>query len=95
MDKLITFIKKLRQAGYQKFAQQLNELTPEATDLSRRYHVDISWPEFSDDGKPFFGPESFRETLSMNAVELEDYKRQAEKGYMKINSIKPSIPKRR
>lgn len=59
----------------------------------RRFEVEVVYPSFNDDGTPYFDENSVQEGLVMTAPELEDHKQQAEKGFLKILSEKPLIPR--
>lgn len=59
---------------------------------SRRYKVNVSYPNFSELGTPYFDETCITEDLTMTLEELEHHRFQEKKGFLKINSVEPIFP---
>lgn len=67
----------------------------EVSPPSRRYEVNISYPNFDQQGRPYFDQTSINETLSMTADELKAHKLKEQQGLLKINDVRSDIPNAR
>lgn len=68
---------------------------PSDSPEERRFEVTVSYPNFDEQGAPYFDDTSVRETLSMTQDELDNHKWQEQQGYMKIHSVQADIPRSR
>lgn len=60
---------------------------------SRRYEVQVRYPSFDQNGKPYFDSSSVEEFLILTEQELEQHKQQQQKGYLQIKEVRKLLPK--
>ena len=60
---------------------------------SKFYKVVVTYPNFSEDGEPYFDDTCVKEELTLTMDDLKKHKWQEEKGFLKIISIQPIIPR--
>jgi hypothetical protein len=58
----------------------------------RRFELKVAYPNFDDNGRPYFDQTYITETLSMTLEELQQYQWQEQQGYLKILSTRTLIP---
>jgi hypothetical protein len=80
----------LQRYGHFKLAQEVLNLDPYS-----RYRVVVQYPEFDDEGLPYFSSSGIRETLSVSQRELDKLKQQAGGGQLKIISTDKRLSKPR
>jgi hypothetical protein len=73
--------------AFTKTSQKIQNSNP-----YRRFELKVAYPNFDDNGKPYFDQTCITETLSMTLEELQQYKWQGQQGYLKILSTRSLIP---
>lgn len=66
---------------------------PTGNSSGKRYEVNVSYPSFDEKGAAYFDNDSVNEYLTMTEDELLSHQEQEKQGYIKINDVKPLLPK--
>jgi hypothetical protein len=75
---------------------ELTYPNPKIQDKSKsRYIVEVRYPNFDNEGDPYFDDSSVSETLSVTEEELDGLKQEHELGYLELKSIKTKLSKAR
>lgn len=73
----------------------LKQAQQEFMNYGRRYEVRIQYPSFDETNQPYFPSNGVIKTLSVAMNELEQFREQQKKGFLKILEEKPLIPRSR
>jgi hypothetical protein len=78
-----------------KAQQALDQAKQQFMDYGRRYQVRIQYPSFDETNQPYFPKNGVTKTLSVSVHELDQFREQQKKGFLKILEEKPLIPRSR